>query len=462
MKKIQKNNGLRLYLMMAFMAVLSLCSCDDYVDVGVSPSQLSSDETYATDASATSAVLGIYSYTSLRYVLYYCWTSGGLYSDELQYPSGSSSTYQELSQSTASTTNSNITVVWWHCYTLSRYANLAIQGVSSSASLSDSVRTRLLGEAKFFRAYAYLHLVSHFGDVPLALSATELDNAYLPRSSADLVWSQIITDLKDAESLLPTKYITTLRTRANKYTASALLARAYLYMGDYANAEAEATKVIEATDVSYTLPDLSSALLNTSSEMILQAATYYSNAYIATAYRTASTTAVPTYVLYPDFIKSFESGDQRKTAWVDSVTSSDIKYYKINKFKYTSSTASVNQYNLLLRLAEVYLIRAEARAQLGIDLVGAQSDLNRVRSRAGLGNTEATTQSTLLTAIAHERKVELFGEGHRWLDLKRTNMADAVIGALKPTTWKSTAVLWPIPTSQIDLNSNLIQNPGYE
>jgi starch-binding outer membrane protein, SusD/RagB family len=460
MKKIQ--NIHILYFLVGFISVVSLYSCDSYVDVGVSSSQLSIDNTYSNDASATSAVLGLYSYTPLRFVMYYSWTSDGLYADELQYPSGSSSTYRELSQSASSTTNSNITVVWWQAYTLNRYANLVIQGVNNSTSLSDSVRTRLLGEAKFFRAYVYFQLVNHFGAVPLALSPTELDNAYLSRSSTDSVWSQVIADLKDAESLLPSKYNTTLRTRANKYAASTLLARAYLYTGDYASAEMEATKVIEATDASYTLPALSSALLNTSSEVILQAATYYSNAYIASAYRTTSSTAVPTYVLYPGFINSFESGDKRKTVWVDSVTSSGTKYYKINKFKYTSSTASVSQYNLLLRLAEVYLIRAEARAQLGIDLAGAQSDLNQVRNRAGLSNTSATTQSALLTAIAQERKVELFGEGHRWLDLKRTNKADALIGELKPTTWKSTAILWPIPTSQIDLNSNLTQNPGYE
>jgi len=459
MKKIL--NIQSLYFVVAFMSVVCLYSCDNYVDVGVSSSQLSIADTYGTDASATSAVLGLYSYTPLRYIMYYCWTSGGLYADELQYPSGSSPTYAELSQSVASTTNSNITVVWWQAYTLSRYANLAIQGVSNSTNLSDSVRTRLLGEAKFFRAYTYFQLVNHFGGVPLALSATELDNAFLSRSSADAVWSQIIADLKDAESLLPVKYKTTLRTRANKYAASALLARAYLYTGDYANAITEASKVIEATDI-YSLPVLSSALLNTSSEVILQAATYYGNAYIASSYRTTSSSAVPTYVLYSGFINSFVSGDQRKTAWVDSVTSSGTKYYKINKFRYTSYTASVNQYDLLLRLAEVYLIRAEARAQQGTDLAGAQSDLNKIRNRAGLGNTSATTQSALLTAIAQERKVELFGEGHRWLDLKRTNTADAVIGVLKPSTWKSTAVLWPIPTSQIDLNSNLTQNPGYE
>ena len=116
---------------------------------------------------------------------------------------------------------------------------------------------------------------------------------------------------------------------------------------------------------------------------------------------------------------------------------------------------------MVLRLAEQYLIRAEARAQQN-NISGAQSDVNVIRNRAGLANTTATTQGTLLSAIEHERQIELFAEwGHRWMDLKRTNRADAILGPLKSSNWQSSDVLFPIPLTQIQNDPNFTQNSGY-
>ena len=116
---------------------------------------------------------------------------------------------------------------------------------------------------------------------------------------------------------------------------------------------------------------------------------------------------------------------------------------------------------MVLRLAEQYLIRAEARAQQN-NISGSQSDLNLIRNRAGLVNTAANDKTALLTAIEHERQVELFTEwGHRWLDLKRTNRADAVLGPIKAPNWQPTDMLYPIPQTQIANDPNVHQNPGY-
>ena len=119
---------------------------------------------------------------------------------------------------------------------------------------------------------------------------------------------------------------------------------------------------------------------------------------------------------------------------------------------------------MVLRFAELYLIRAEARAQQN-KLTGANSaasDINVIRTRAGLSNTTATTQAALLLAVEKERQVELFTEwGHRWFDLRRTGRIDAVLSAVKPT-WKPTAALFPIPYLEIQRNPLLTQNNGYQ
>jgi hypothetical protein len=125
----------------------------------------------------------------------------------------------------------------------------------------------------------------------------------------------------------------------------------------------------------------------------------------------------------------------------------------------------VTEYTVVLRLAEQYLIRAEARAQQG-NLLDAQADLNIIRSRAGLSDRSINNVDLLLTAIMHERQVELFSEwGHRWLDLKRTNTVNAVMSVITPQkggTWSSNWAWFPIPQSEIRTNVKLKQNLGYE
>ena len=119
------------------------------------------------------------------------------------------------------------------------------------------------------------------------------------------------------------------------------------------------------------------------------------------------------------------------------------------------------EYSIVLRLAELYLIRAETFTHLG-DLETAKTDLNKIRNTAGLPDTTASTQQEVLEAILQERRVELFTEfGHRFFDLKRFGKLDEVLGAVK-NGWNSNDSLFPIPESELMLNPNLSpQNPGY-
>jgi len=162
---------------------------------------------------------------------------------------------------------------------------------------------------------------------------------------------------------------------------------------------------------------------------------------------------------------AFETGDARFSSWVrSSVTSATpaITYYFPNKYK--SNTVGAENI-VLFRLAEQYLIRAEARAKQN-NLTGAKTDLDAVRARAGLAGITATTQADMLTAIAHERQVELFTEeGHRFFDLRRTGTLDPVMTAVAPSknaTWVSFMQWWPIPGADILANPGLKQTPGYQ
>ncbi|MEZ0129914.1 RagB/SusD family nutrient uptake outer membrane protein, partial [Flavobacterium sp. LBUM151] len=131
------------------------------------------------------------------------------------------------------------------------------------------------------------------------------------------------------------------------------------------------------------------------------------------------------------------------------------------KYKKNNTTPASVEYSVLLRLAEQYLIRAEARAQQG-DFIGAKEDLNKLRERAGLKEITASTKEELLKAVAQERRHELFTEyGHRFFDLKRSGEIDSLLSSEK-AGWNPTDILFPLPQTELELNPNLLpQNEGY-
>lgn len=458
MKKVYKNIVCKTCIL---LTVLTVSSCKKFVELGAPPTQILFEDAFKTDASAQSTVLGLYSNNVTTSSIGNFSFFSGISADELQY-NGVDAILQEFANNAITTTNSSINNIWANTYGLIKNTNNAISGIGASSTLTPSVKNQLLGEAKFMRAFAYFHLVNLYGDVPLPLKDdySAFENATLPRVPVSQVYAQIIKDLTEAQSILPTEYVgNNSRIRVNKYAATALLARVYLYQKDYANAESQASQVISASI--YGLPNPSASFLNNSSEVIWQLATLTGFSTFGANYVTTTAASIPVFSLADASYQSFEStADLRRSNWVTPKIVSGKTYYGISKYKLASGNGS--EYNIVLRLAEQYLIRAEARAQQN-NLSGAKTDIDMVRTRAGLGGVGAALdQAQMLTAIEQERKVEFFGEwGHRWLDLKRTSRANAVIGALKPT-WKSTSVLFPIPQAQILANPSLTQNPGYQ
>lgn len=245
-----------------------------------------------------------------------------------------------------------------------------------------------------------------------------------------------------------------------------------MYTKDYTNAEAEASRLINNS--TFQIAPLNSVFLKTSTEAIwqLQAVGTGTNSntgegklFILPA--AGPSNSYPVY-LSNDVVNNFEAGDQRKTNWVgrDSVAPNAIYYYPY-KYKIGAVNTTAQEYCTVLRLAEQYLIRAEARAMQG-NLQGAINDVNYIRLMHGGLSTPLplpTSQSSAIATIIHERQVELFTEwGHRWLDLKRTKTADALMSVVTPAkggTWETTDQLYPIPQSELLKAPQLKQNPGY-
>ncbi len=468
---IQKSKPFRMRYMVILIATLCY-SCKKFVTVPTASNLILQDAVFTNDQTANSAIAGLY---SKMVSLNLSFSNGGLSlyagisSDEL-YNVSTSSVYDPFSTNTLLSDNSVVNSNFWTAAYRNIYqANAIIEGLEQSTGVTLSTRNQLLGEAKFVRAFNFFYLVNLFGDVPLTLSTDYTINAVMPRTDKILVYAQMVTDLTEAEGLLGTAYSSNFRVRPNKWTAAALLARIYLYTGDWASAEAQSTLVINSGI--YNLEsNLANVFLTGSKEAIWQLMRETANTVEGTSFIPASATVKPTFALTTTQLNTFEPGDLRKTSWTGSNTVSAQVYYYPYKYKIRSST-TVTEYQVLFRLAEQYLIRAEARAkQDHPDDAIADLNILRARSRAAatiaipnpLPNLTTTLgKSDVLTAIAKERQTELFAEcGHRWFDLKRTGAIDNVLITSKPG-WRSTAALFPIPYTETQTNIYLTQNPGY-
>jgi hypothetical protein len=228
------------------------------------------------------------------------------------------------------------------------------------------------------------------------------------------------------------------------------------------DAENESSTLISTSSVFALESDLTKEFLKGSSSAILQLKPKNEGENTKEASSFLFTSGPPlNLALRPTFVEAFAPGDLRRLNWITEISGQGRIWYAPYKYKQRQKTGSTMEYSIVLRLAEQYLIRAEARAHNG-NLTGAKADINVIRNRAGLSDTPVSTQAELLQAILNERRFELFTEqGHRWFDLKRTGKAGEILSSLKPN-WEATDVLLPIPEAELLLNPKLLpQNPGY-
>jgi hypothetical protein len=454
------------------LLLFTTASCKKFLQVQPPIDTLVGDEAFSDDATATAAVTGLYSRMMGNTGSAQLATGGtsvylGLCADELNLTSSSASLvqqYAEFANNSISSSGSNISPRFWqNPYNYIYHANACIEALQRVTTLTEATRKQLLGEMKFMRAFIYFHLVNEFGDVPLVTATGYRENSKMPRTGAGKVWQTIIADLKEAQLLLSSNYPSAGKARPNKWAATAMLARVYLYQQDWQNALASANDVINSGAYSL-VSNLNNVFLLNSAEAILQFPTSASsvvNSYEGNIFIPASSTAIPAFSATPSLLNAFETGDARKTAWLKSNMVGGTTYFYPYKYKQRTNTTPPTEATIPIRLAEMYLIRAEANAELN-NLSAALDDLNTIRKRANLPVSTDSVKASLLTAIEKERQVELFAEwGHRWFDLKRTGRADAVLSPVKGTFWQPTDVLFPIPDLELSRNPLLTQNPGY-
>jgi starch-binding outer membrane protein, SusD/RagB family len=427
-----------------------ISSCKKLISVGPPPSQLTSGKVFLDSATAVAALGNIYSIFDQNISGNYS-PDISMYADELY--SATTPDILEFSNSAVSVSNSANLNNWKNFYAVIYQANAVIENTTGSATLSPGLANQLTGEAEFLRADAYFYLISLFGDVPLLTSTDVTVTAIAERTDTSVIYNQILHDLLDAQKRLPAGYPTAERCRANLYAIDALLAKVYLFEGNYTAAQAQASAVLGSGI--YSLDSLNAVFGKTSTETILQF--WNQNGFTQPAALYISS-GVPDYTLTDSLMNSFETGDNRAIYW--TAFSGGAYYpFKYKNAVYTTGTGA--EYFIGFRLAEQYLIRAEAEINQG-SLAAAAADINAIRNRAGLPPVTASTADSLSAVLMHERRVELFTEwGDRFLDLKRTGQLQHIMAAYKPATWKPTAALLPVPFYETSNDPNLSQNPGY-
>lgn len=440
-------------------------ACDALVVVDPPKTELTKDIVFSSDKSASSAISGLYgqlissnfALMSSGMTLY-----GGMSADEIY--NSSPGLNDQFTHNSLDPFNATInTYIWNAVYKYIYSANAILEGLESGGNISKSTKEQLKGEALFIRAFCYFYLINLFGGVPYIESTDYETNRSKSRATSMIIYDKILSDLLMAEKLLSVEYPTDERLRVNKWVVKAMLARVYLYRGDYLEAIENASDVL--TSQNYRLIDDPTNVFQSNSDeaiwqLRLEGDSY--NTWEGVLFIPQSN-IIPNYIIHDDLIAAFEPIDKRLASWVGTVEIDGRALHFPYKYKIRTGTTK-SEYYMVLRLAEQYLIRAEAYAQLGM-IKFAADDLDKILSRAGVELIDreslAFDQQNLLDQIYIQRRLELFCEwGNRWLDLKRTGRLDSVM-VVKNDRWTPNASLYPIPGDQLIANPALEQNPGY-
>ncbi|MEJ0030863.1 MAG: RagB/SusD family nutrient uptake outer membrane protein [Bacteroidota bacterium] len=408
--------------------------------------------------------------------------AGDLTADNLTH-NGTFAQYRELAIKQITTGNATVSELWATLYGTIYIANFMIERIPEIEGVTPAVKTRSMATAYFIRGLCYFRLATTFGGVPM-VTVTDIEtNRNIGRASKDEIMAFVLADYQRALGNLGSKQPTP--ATVCDQTVNAALARYYLYIKDYASAEQYATTVIDSKD--YVLEDDYKSIITKdfTDESIFEVGytisddndgTSLNDLFVSRREMIPSNNIIPIF----DSISNRACGRRRLTITFKTVNQKGTD----NGFEVANyGTAVADNNNIVVfRLAEMYLIRAEARAIQG--KVGganntAQSDITQLRKRANFPRNDgpkdtvkshwvvdtlatAPTQAQMILLIEAERRLELSYEGHRWYDLVRTGRVEQVMPPFN-ANWKPAYELWPIPQREIQNNPALVgeQNPGY-
>ncbi len=331
--------------------------------------------------------------------------------------------------------------------------------LSSNIVIDNSTDATEIAEAKFLRGLSYFKLVRAFGDATINLSGSPsvTDQSILARSPKSQVYSDVIVpDFEDAMAVLGTS---TAGGRASKYAAQGMLGKAFVQQGNFSSAEPHLAAVVNGADAAgIALQDNFGEVFGVENDLNNEIifATQISSS-VVDEYGFSDfwswSGGLDTKSLEPldaDLIAAFDDspGDLRRAITINDTLLMSPKF---------PQTGGPDHDWIELRLADVILLYAEALNENG-NTAAAITELNKIRTRAGLANTTATSQSDVRLAIFKERRLELAFEGHRWFDLVRTGTVESEMGqAVNPNYF-----LFPIPDSEVLSSFGVIvQNDGY-
>ncbi|GGH16588.1 RagB/SusD family nutrient uptake outer membrane protein [Sphingobacterium alkalisoli] len=452
-----------IYFIVTALALLHATACEGFLEVDTPVQDIMAEEVFSSKKTAESAIIGMYGrMTSTNNHLLNGFMSlyMGLAADEFANTAPNANFDIFLNNAVLPTSNPVLASAWTPIYNYIYHANAIMEGLGKSNAIGTAEKDLLLGEAYFVRGLANFYLVNLFGEAPLVLQTDYEKNRLLAKASVDELYKQVENDLLLAEKLMSGSYPNDTRTRPNMYAAKALLARVYLYRKNYPDAARLAAEVINSPEDHYQLEgDLESVFLSGSREAIWQLypiiVSY--NSAEGFAFIPSSATVRPPHAIYPGLLQAFESGDKRLTQWAQTRSVAGVAYTYPFKYKIRANTTKT-EYNVVLRLAEQFLIRAEALWHLGQNGLAIR-DLNALRRRADVPEyPEDMDEEEVMEAIIKERRTELFAEwGHRWFDLKRWEIIDSEMPKTK-AEWTGDNLLLPIPESELLRNPSLINN----